>query len=157
MIHNDVRELVEKAGYSWVLYNLACTRLQELGLMKYVTGRGGDYQLTLDGDRALQVGIARWINKTENLPTYLADGSAIPDSVEWDLYDKLMNRPNNYESDEESSVVDEGQFSGSWDDNDSPDFGADTFSFLTGGDQGDYEDWKEGGGDFGHLRDRLGY
>lgn len=46
-----------------------------------------------------------------------------------------------------------------YDDNDNfePDYDRDTFDALTDGQYGDYDDWRENGGDFDSLMDGLGY
>ena len=41
-------------------------------------------------------------------------------------------------------------------DRDEVDYDRDTFDALTDGQYGDYDDWREGGGDFDSLRDSLG-
>lgn len=41
--------------------------------------------------------------------------------------------------------------------NDYQDYERDTFNALTDGQYGDYDDWRDGGGDFDSLRDGLGY
>lgn len=40
---------------------------------------------------------------------------------------------------------------------DEPDYERDTFDALTDGQYGDYDDWRDGGGDMDSLRDGLGY
>lgn len=44
-----------------------------------------------------------------------------------------------------------------YDDRDDHDYDRDTFDALTDGQYGDYDDWRDGGGDFDSLRDGLGY
>lgn len=40
---------------------------------------------------------------------------------------------------------------------DNHDYDRDTFDALTDGQYGAYDDWRDGGGDFDSLRDRMGY
>ena len=44
-----------------------------------------------------------------------------------------------------------------YDSSDDNDYERDTFDALTDGNYGDYEDWKENGGDMDSLMDCLGY
>jgi|GEM_PF-762048 len=68
-------------------------------------------------------------------PVYLKKGSETNDTNDWDDYnDEFEHYQDN-----------------------SDDYERDTFDALTDGQYGDYDDWRERGGDMDNLRDRLGF
>lgn len=58
---------------------------------------------------------------------------------------------------EYNEEFDHYDYNDSYDYYDEPDYERDTFDALTDGQYGDYDDWREAGGDIDSLRDGLGY
>ena len=71
--------------------------------------------------------------------------------------ESLSQKNRNWENDLEDESFHAHHEHDYYDHNDYRDDERDTFDAVTDGQYGDYDDWKEGGGDMDHLMDCLGF
>ena len=79
------------------------------------------------------------------------------DNIDWERFSILF--PNENYSDDGRCVLirEERKIDNFYNDRSHRDYDRDNFEALTDGQYGDYDDWRDGGGDFDTLNDRLGY
>ena len=104
-----------------------------------------------------EISIGTYLHQVTDMEKYaLAEPMNIDTFLNIDPKLTTQNVIDLYFENDFTNVNSDNNYENSYDDR-NDDYNRDTFDALTDGQYGNYDDWREGGGDFDSLRDRLGY
>jgi hypothetical protein len=146
-------------------FSINC-KFQDIYLLAYLLKDFGLENVYPSRKQEVEISVGTYLHQVSNMGKYaIAEPMNIDSFLSIDpksntqiVVDSYFeNKFSDEENDEDYEQDGEEDYEQDYDDRDDHDYERDTFDALTDGQYGDYDDWREGGGDMDSLRDGLGY
>jgi hypothetical protein len=146
-------------------FSINC-KFQDIYLLAYLLKDFGLESVYPSRKQEVEISVGTYLHQVPNMGKYaMAEPMNIDSFLSIDpksdtqiVVDSYFeNKFSDEENGEDYEQDGEEDYEQDYDDRDDHDYERDTFDALTDGQYGDYDDWREGGGDMDSLRDGLGY
>jgi hypothetical protein len=146
-------------------FSINC-KFQDIYLLAYLLKDFGLESIYPSRKQEVEISVGTYLHQVSSMGKYaLAEPINIDSFLSIDpksntqfVVDSFFeNQFSDDENDGDTENEYEEDYEQDYDYRDDHDYNRDTFYALTDGQYGDYDDWREGGGDFDSLRDGMGY